>query len=293
MKNILVFGASGCVGKSLQKLSLHYDQYKWIFLSSKDGNLTQREVVIDLLTTYKPDIVINLAALVGRSLADSCDNVKIFHVNNQINSNIIQECYILKVKKLILMSSILVFSGFPGNTITINDLTHIPNQYKHGYTFSKLSMHLEAIIYRQQFGFNISIVIPSNIYGPYDNFVDTHFIAAIIKKMYQAKINNQTELLIQIHSETIKQFIYSLDVASFLVKEIESPGSDFIIAPSPVSMDKIISIIQKYLEYSCKISYTGPLESKREFVSAPFEFTDIEDGLKETIRYYINEVLQH
>ena len=223
MKTILITGGTGLVGKAIQTVSTNYD-YKFIFLSSKDCDLTSYSNTLYTFSSYNPDYVIHLAACVGGLFKNMAYKVDMYEKNILINLNVLKVCHEIKVKKLISCLSTCIFpdkTTYPINeTMLHNGPPHTSND---AYAYAKRMLEVQSRAYQEQYGDNFICIIPTNIYGSYDNFnlQDSHVIPGLIHKCYLAKKENKP-FVIAGSGTPLRQFIYSEDLAILILWTIEN-----------------------------------------------------------------------
>ena len=307
MKNIIVTGGSGLVGSSINNIvnnSNYINEYNFIFLSSKNCNLLNYDETFQYFKNIKPTYVIHLAAQVGGLFKNMNHKVDMFLDNIQINNNVLKVCHELKVTKLVSCLSTCIF---PDNTTyPINEsMLHLgpPHSSNDAYAYAKRMLDILSKAYRDQYNDNFICIIPTNIYGPHDNFnlEDSHVIPGLIHKCYLAKQNNQPFIVAGTGSP-LRQFIYSDDLAKLILYTLfEYNDLDTIILSpsesSEVSIKFIAEEIAKNMDYNNIIFDSSKSDgqykktadnSKLMNLINDFEFTDISSGIKCTIEWFIN-----
>lgn len=221
-KRILVTGGSGLVGKAIETVVAEGEgcpDEEWIFLSSKDADLTNAAETKALFDKHKPTHVIHLAAMVGGLFRNMKYNLDFWRNNVHINDNVLHSAYELKVQKVVSCLSTCIF---PDKTSYPIDETMIhngpPHESNFGYSYAKRMIDVQNRGYFQQYGCKFTSVIPTNVFGPHDNFniQDGHVLPGLIHKVYQAK-KNGTALSIWGTGKPRRQFIYSLDLAKLFI----------------------------------------------------------------------------
>ncbi|RNA04603.1 GDP-L-fucose synthase [Brachionus plicatilis] len=220
-KVILVTGGTGLVGSAIRRVVSEEkrENETFIFLSSKDVDLNDKEKTLEFFKKHKPTHVIHLAALVGGLFKNLRQNLDFFRVNSQINDNVLVAAYETGVKKVVSCLSTCIF---PDKTTYPIDETMIHNGPPHnsnfGYSYAKRMIDVLNRGYFDQHGMKNTAVIPTNVYGPNDNFniEDGHVLPGLIHKVYFAKKNN-TPLTIWGSGKPLRQFIYSYDLAKLFL----------------------------------------------------------------------------
>ena len=220
--NVLVTGGTGLVGKALQYISENYN-YNFTFLSSKDCDLSDLIKTRDLFKIIKPDYVIHLAANVGGLYKNMNSKVTMLEDNLLINLNVLKCCHEFSVKKCISSLSTCIFPNEIKYPINENML-HLgpPHDSNDSYAYAKRMLEIHSKAYREQYGDNFICIIPTNIYGPHDNYnlEDSHVIPGLIHKCYLSKIN-KTEFIVRGTGKPLRQFIYSVDLAKLIIWTLE------------------------------------------------------------------------
>lgn len=151
MKTILITGGSGLVGSAIRNISF---DYKVIFLSSKDCDLTNYTNTFSTFSAFNPDYVIHLAAYVGGLFKNMAYKVDIFEKNIIINTNVLKVCHEIKVKKVISCLSTCIF---PDKTTYPIDETMLHNGPPHSsndaYAYAKRMLDVQSRAYQEQYNY--------------------------------------------------------------------------------------------------------------------------------------------
>ncbi|PRP85778.1 hypothetical protein PROFUN_05970 [Planoprotostelium fungivorum] len=219
-KVILVTGGTGLVGKGIEahlatEQEKHQDE-KWIFLSSKDADLRNFESTKAAFEKHQPTHVIHLAAMVGGLFKNMRLKLEFFRENMAINDNVLECCKAFKVEKLVSCLSTCIFPDKV--TYPIDEtMVHLgpPHPSNEGYAYAKRMLDVTS---RESAGCNFVSVIPTNIYGPHDNYnlEDSHVIPGLIHKCAIAQ-DKGTDLTIWGSGKPLRQFIYSQDLGALMV----------------------------------------------------------------------------
>ncbi|XP_015926314.1 GDP-L-fucose synthase [Parasteatoda tepidariorum] len=220
-KIILVTGGTGLVGRAIEQVtkSNAMPGETWIFLSSKAGNLVDAAETDLIFQKYKPTHVVHLAAMVGGLFRNLKFNLDFLRNNIHINDNVLNSSFHHGVKKVVSCLSTCIF---PDKTTYPIDETMIHNGPPHssnfGYSYAKRLIDVQNHAYHTQHGCNFTAVIPTNVFGPYDNFnlEDGHVLPGLIHKTYEAQ-KNGAPLVIWGSGKPLRQFIYSLDLAKLII----------------------------------------------------------------------------
>ena len=233
---VLVTGGSGMVGSSLRIL-----KPEWIYLRNVD--LTDFETVRRTFTNNLPEIIIHLAANVGGLFKNEANRLEMFNSNLIINYNVLQNAYLLGIKRIICCLSTCIFPEGLNRVLTETDL-HLgePHHSNYGYAYAKRVMEVQCRLYNETPGYNYQCIIPTNIYGPHDNFNihDSHVIPGLIHKAYLHSINNPDKPFTILGSGLPKrQFIYSMDLARIIVDLVKMNRVEPLLICSCLEKDEI------------------------------------------------------
>ena len=300
---ILVTGGTGLVGSAIRSISKNYN-YEFVFLSKKDCDLLDYNETFNYFNKYKPDFVIHLAANVGGLFKNMNYKVDMLEDNILINLNVLKVSHNIGVKKLIACLSTCIFpdkTTYPINeTMLHNGPPHFSND---AYAYAKRLLETHCKAYQEQYNDNFVCVIPTNIYGPYDNFnlSDAHVIPALIHKCFIAKQNN-TPFIIAGSGKSLRQFIYSEDLAKLILWTIENYNDTESIILSvdesqEVSISDIVYMIADNFNFpqeNITFDLTKPDgqykktadNTKLKNLLQDFNFTNINDGISTTIEWF-------
>ena len=215
-KNILVTGGSGMVGKSLKKILPNAT-----YLSSSEFDLTKELDVIKMYTTYKPDVVIHLAAKVG-GIIDNINKPSDYFVDNvMMNTLLVDHAYKFKVSRFIGILSTCIYPDKVDTYPMTEDMLHqgppTPTNFSYGYAKRCLAVQIDAC--NKQYGTKYQYLTPCNLYGENDKFGEnSHFISALVKKIVKMEKSGGSTLELFGTGKPLRQFMHSDDLA-WVIKE--------------------------------------------------------------------------
>ncbi|XP_074553067.1 GDP-L-fucose synthase-like [Halichoeres trimaculatus] len=220
---VLVTGGSGLLGKAVEHVVLKeggkLEGEEWVFLSSKDADLTDLDQTKAVFERYRPTHVIHLAAKVGGLYLHMRENLHFLRDNLKINDNVLETAHQTGVTKVVSCLSSCIF---PDKTTYPIDETMIHNGPPHdsnfGYSHAKRMIDVQNRAYFAQYGRRYTAVIPTNVFGPYDNFniENGHVLSALMNKTYKAK-KEGTPVTVCGSGAPMRQFVYSLDLGRLIV----------------------------------------------------------------------------
>jgi GDP-L-fucose synthase len=217
---ILVTGSNGLLGMSLKKIL----GPNHIYHTRKDCDLLDYnstfEYIEKLRYLYNIDTIIHCAAKVGGVLENLNNNDLFFNENLKINSNVINSAHVLGIENFVNILSTCIFPSVPNSYPLTADQIDIgpPHNSNSGYSYAKRLSGYQTKIIRQFTNKNWISIVPTNIYGPNDNFnlESSHVIPALIHKAYLAKKNNEN-FTVWGDGKTLRQFIYVDDLSNLIV----------------------------------------------------------------------------
>ena len=217
---IIITGGSGLVGKYL-KLYLP----NGIYLSSKDFDLTKEEDVKNMYLIHKPDIVIHLAAKVGGILDNISKPAEYFTDNVLMNTLLLEYARKNNVKRFIGVLSTCIFpdvvESYPMSEEDMHNGPPTATNFSYGY--AKRSMAIQIDVYNKQYGTKYQYLTPCNLYGvgDKDDEKNSHFVTSLVKKIYNAKINNEKSIILFGDGTPLRQFMFADDFAKVIYEVID------------------------------------------------------------------------
>lgn len=194
---IFVAGHKGLVGSALVRKLNKKGFYNIIQKTSKELDLCNQRDVNSFFENEKPDYVFIAAAKVGGILANNTYRAEFIYNNLMIAANVIHASYLFSVKKLLFLGSSCIFPKFAEQPIKEEYiLTGIIEQTNEPYAIAKIAGLKLCETYRDQYGCNFISVMPSNLYGPNDNYNlnNSHVLPALIRKIHLAKLLNNDKI---------------------------------------------------------------------------------------------------
>ena len=239
MKTVLVTGSNGLVGSSLRRLISMYpcDSVKMIWTTRKDMDLCNEQQIMDVLQKYNPDIVVHLAANVGGLFKNINNNLSMFESNMKMNMSLILACKRQGIHKIINILSTCIFPKDITRILTEKDINSgPPHDSNSGYSYAKrMTQIYTELINASDPNYQCINLIPTNIYGPEDNYnLDhAHVVPAIIHKCYNAIQSKQNTLELPGTGAACRMFLHSDDLAQIII--------DLVCTKLPVRGDYIVS----------------------------------------------------
>jgi len=213
---IYVAGHLGMVGSAIVK-QLNQEGYtNIVYKTKKELNLTRQEQVHNFLDAEKPDYVVVAAAKVGGIYANNNYPAEFIYQNLMIETNLIHGSYLAGIKNLLFLGSSCIYPKESLQPIKeeylLNGILEPTNE---PYAISKIAGIKLCESYNRQYGTNYRSIMPTNLYGPNDNFHlnNSHVIPALIRKFHEAKVNKSPNVEVWGSGNQLRDFLYVGDMA--------------------------------------------------------------------------------
>ena len=257
---ILVFGSNGLVGSSLKRvLPKIFKNEEITFSTRKDANLFSYSETENLITNISPNIIINAAARVGGIYANNTNRTDFLIENLKINLNILESTKKLKNLKIINLGSSCIYPLNAENPIKEEYLlTGKLEPTNSPYAIAKITAIELGNALRKEFNHKVINLMPTNLYGPNDNFSDkySHVIPGLIKRMQDAKTNNLDNFEIWGSGKPLREFLYVDDLAECIAYLLDK---DIDIDLLNVGSGEEISILELAKKIKNLIGFKGRL----------------------------------
>ena len=296
MSDLLITGGNGLLGSALKALCPDA-----IFVTSQDADLRDLRQVRDLFQKIKPSRVLHLAAMVGGVHSNAVQNADLFTNNIQINTNVLSVAHEIGVNRLISILSSCAFELHPDRPSLEEDLHQgEPFPGNLGYGYSKRMLDIQTKILWEQYKCRFSTITPVTMYGPNDNFnlEDGHVIGSLIHRGILAK-EQRERLVVWGSGQALRQFVYVGDIAKLLVQMLahyEGPDTIIIAPYEGITIEALVKRIIDNISYKGDVKFDqkkpeGVLVKRlssdkfsRHFPE--FKFTPLQEGLKDTIKWF-------
>ena len=252
---ILVTGGTGMVGSAFEAMQTPHEIIR---VGTKDYNLTSSLHSTEMFLKYEPDAVIHLAAKVGGIKANTDFVADFFDENIKINMNVLRSARLIGVSKVLSLLSTCVYPDDATYPLTEEQINNgAPHKSNFGYAYAKRMLDVQSRSYRQQYGCNFITAVPNNLFGENDNFdlENSHVIPAMIRKMYEAKLNNE-DVTLWGDGSPLREFTYSKDLVEillFLLEHYDEPEPINIGNINEISIKEAAEIIAEILEFNGQI----------------------------------------
>ncbi len=217
MRKIFVAGHNGMVGSAICRLLKKDPKVKILTKSSAHLDLKCQKSVKEFFVLNQPDEVILAAAKVGGIYANNTYPAEFIYENLQIQNNIIHSSFEEKVKKLLFLGSSCIYPKLAKQPIEENYLlTGKLEPTNEPYAIAKIAGIKMCESYNRQYGCDFRAVMPTNLYGPGDNYhpTNSHVVPALIRRFHEAKVNRHKSVVVWGTGNPRREFLYVEDMAS-------------------------------------------------------------------------------
>lgn len=290
---LLVTGGSGLVGSAIKaevKLGREFD-------------LVNAQETDQAFKMHTPTHVIHCAGKVGGVGGNMNFKGDYFYDNLMINTNVIEAARKNGVKNLVCFLSTCVFPDKVEYPLT-EAKVHLgaPHNSNYPYAYAKRMADIQIRAYREQHNINYTSVIPTNIYGPNDNFnlEHGHVMPMLIHKLYKAK-RDETDFTVWGSGKPLREFIFSKDVArlaEWAVKNYNETEPIIFSTSEEISIKDMVDLLIQEFNFKGKVifdkdkpegQFRKPSDnSKLKSYLPDFKFTPFEKGIKETVKWFID-----
>jgi GDP-L-fucose synthase len=260
---IYVAGHSGMVGSAIMR-KLDTLGYKNIITrSSKELDLRNQAAVFSFFNEQKPDYVFLAAAKVGGIQANNTYRADFLYENLAIEANIIHASYMNKVKKLLFLGSSCIYPKMAPQPLKESYLlTGLLESTNEPYAIAKIAGIKLCESYRLQYGCNFISVMPTNLYGPNDNYDlnNSHVLPALLRKFHTAKIENQPTVEIWGSGTPMREFLHVDDLSDaclFLMEKYSEAELVNIGTGTDLSIKDLALLIMKITGYKGELKFNA------------------------------------
>lgn len=258
---IYVAGHRGMVGSAIVR-RLEKDGFANIVTrTSKELDLRNQQAVADFFAFEKPDNVFLAAAKVGGIVANNTYRADFIYENIMIQSNVIHSSYRSGVKKLMFLGSSCIYPKMATQPLKEEYLlTGLLEPTNEPYAIAKIAGIKMCDAYRSQYGCNFISVMPTNLYGPNDNYDlnNSHVLPALIRKFHTAKVNNSPAVEIWGTGSPLREFLHADDLADacfYLMQNYNEPGLVNIGVGEDISIKDLALLVKKIVGYAGELKF--------------------------------------
>ena len=302
-KKIWVAGHNGMVGKAVVR-QLEKKNCEILIVDRQSLDLTIQQDVNNWLTHNKPDAVILCAAKVGGILANDRYPAEFIYQNLMIEANIINAAHTNEISKLLFLGSSCIYPKHAPQPMKESALLTGPlENTNEWYALAKIAGIKLCQAYRKQYGSNFISAMPTNLYGPYDNFnlETSHVIPALIRKTHEAKLNDQNEIIVWGTGKPLREFMHVDDCADGIIFLLENySGMEHVNLGTgqELSIGDLVEMIKSAIGFKGTIQFDNSkpdgtprklLNSEKIEVLGWSPNISLQKGLKATYQWYLGK----
>jgi len=258
---IYVAGHRGMVGSAIVRRLQKEGFINLVLKSSKELDLRNQQAVTDFFAKEKPEYVFLAAARVGGIYANNTFRADFIYENILIQSNVIHHSYVNGVKKLMFLGSSCIYPKLAPQPLKEEYLlTGLLEQTNEPYAIAKIAGIKMCDAYRAQYGCNFISVMPTNLYGPNDNYDlnNSHVLPALLRKVHTAKQNNSPTVEIWGSGSPLREFLHADDVSDacvYLMQHYNEPGLVNIGSGEEISIKDLALLLKKVIGYQGELKF--------------------------------------
>ena len=298
---IYIAGHRGLVGSALVRAIEANDEHTWIGQTRQELDLLNRSEVFEYVAKEKPDWVVIAAAKVGGIHANSTYPVEFLSENLQIETNLIDACHAAKIERVLFLGSSCIYPKASPQPIKENYLLTGPLEpTNEAYALAKISGLKLIEAYRKQYGYRWISAMPTNLYGPGDNFdlQNSHVLPALIRRFHEAKEANAPTVTLWGSGKPMREFLHADDLASaclHLLTNYDGASALNVGTGIDVSIKELAELIAKLTGFNGLIDWdqSKPDGTMRKLLDVSAITSTgwkaripLESGIRQTIKLY-------
>ena len=257
---IYIAGHRGMVGSSILRALKAKGYSNFVLKTSAELDLRNQQSVADFFALEKPDYVFLAAAKVGGIIANNTYRADFIYENMMIQSNVIHQAYLNGVKKLLFLGSSCIYPKLAPQPLKEEYLlTGLLEPTNEPYAIAKIAGIKMCDAYREQYGCNFISVMPTNLYGPNDNYDlnNSHVLPALLRKFITAKNSGDAAVTIWGTGSPLREFLHADDLADaclFLMETHNDSGLVNIGVGEDVSILDLAKMVKQIVGFEGDIS---------------------------------------
>lgn len=258
---IYIAGHRGMVGSALLRCLKKKRYTNFVLRTSGELDLCNQQAVADFFAMEKPDYVFLAAAKVGGIMANNTYRGEFLYNNLMIQNNVIHHSCLNRVKKLMFLGSSCIYPKLAPQPLKEEYLlTGLLEPTNEPYAIAKIAGIKLCDAYRDQYGCNYISVMPTNLYGPNDNYdlKNSHVLPALIRKFHEAKVNHEEQVIVWGTGSPRREFLHADDLAEacvFLMLNYNEPGLINIGVGEDISIRDLAYMVKTIVGYKGEIVF--------------------------------------
>jgi GDP-L-fucose synthase len=300
---IYVAGHRGMVGSAIVRELQNKGFHNIVTKTSKELDLRSQEAVRSFYETEKPQYVFVAAAKVGGIHANNVYRAEFLYDNLMIQNNLIHFAYESGVKKLLFLGSSCIYPKLAEQPLKEDYLlSGYLESTNEPYAIAKITGIKMCEAYRDQYGCNFISAMPTNLYGPNDNYhpENSHVLPALIRKFHEAKVSSKEEVEVWGDGTPMREFLYADDLANALVYLMENYNEKQFVNVgfgSDVTIKELAETVAKVVGFDGGMKYDSSkpngtprklMDSSRLFSTGWKPKTNLEEGIRLAYQDFLN-----
>ena len=302
-KKILILASTSFIGQNIKKY-FEKKNYDIHILNKRNVNFINKDLLHENIKNINPEIVINCCGIVGSSIKNkSFNDFDILNENIILNTNVLESCKNLNIKKIILMSSYRVFGDNIHENYDENSIQKGSIEYNIGYLTSKKILDIQIKLFMNEYKIDVVCLLLTNIYGSNDDFsINSRIVPSLITKIKMAhEMNNN--IIIESNKNVLVNLVFVEDVSKIIERIIFDGNCNNIKGniivfnkKGIVNLENLVNTISKIINFKNSITFINESEIKDNIMKPnldkfinffpDFEFTEIEKSLEITIENF-------
>jgi GDP-L-fucose synthase len=258
---VYIAGHRGMVGSAILRKLQKEGFSNFVTRSSKELDLRNQQAVADFFAKEKPDYVFLSAAKVGGIVANNIYRADFIYENIMIQSNVIHQAYLNQVKKLLFLGSSCIYPKMAPQPLKEEYLlTGLLEPTNEPYAIAKIAGIKMCDAYRSQYNCNFISVMPTNLYGPNDNYDlnNSHVLPALIRKFHTAKKDNSPAVEIWGTGSPMREFLHADDLADacyYLMQNYNEAGLVNIGVGADITIKDLALLVKKIVGFNGELKF--------------------------------------
>jgi GDP-L-fucose synthase len=299
---IYIAGHRGLVGSAIWRNLEAKGHTGLVGWGSAELDLRDSSSTMDAIVQEKPDVVIMAAAKVGGIIANSTHPVEFLNENIRIQTNVFEAAHAAKVPQVLFLGSSCIYPKFAEQPIKESSLlTGLLEESNNAYAIAKIAGVLQVQSYRKQYGHRWISAMPTNLYGPHDNFdlTSSHVLPALIRKFHEAKVTGSPSVTLWGSGTPLREFLHTDDLAhacTYLLENYDDGAPINVGWGQDISIAELGSMIAQIVGFEGQIQWDSskPDGTPRKLLdttkinSLGWEPSIwLRDGIESTYRWYL------
>jgi GDP-L-fucose synthase len=305
---IYIAGHRGMVGSAIKRNLETLGFTNIIYKLSSELDLKNQTEVASFFANEKPTYVFLAAAKVGGIVANNTYRAQFIYENLQIQNNVIHSAYVNGVSKLLFLGSSCIYPKLAPQPLKEQYLlTGLLEESNEPYAIAKIAGIKMCDAYRSQYGCNFISVMPTNLYGPNDNYdlQNSHVLPALIRKIHEAKLNNAPHVTIWGSGTPMREFLHADDMANacvYLMQHYNEAGLVNIGTGLDITIKDLALLIKEIVGFKGALEFdtTKPDGTPRKLMdvsklhSFGWKHTyNLEEGIKDVYQnHFLKDIIK-